>query len=261
MCVEHNPELRKTKMTLCGGKYNTALLCNPNQDVRMTMQDECLLDNDRHKNIDIQIQRRSERQGKTPGFKDSNMNNFETFDQTNIRLKTEDGVGFWMRLTQQGVNSFTQNRLEFAEAAKQWTNLVNSYYFQGSLPWEIRWHKLGTTFRNLERQFWAGQHWILETRRIWWWINWKHYSEGNTEIRETFLRFRNEVVRIKKEKKRANVATMRRTKPIVASVLQYCSNRKIDILQTMDPTLHCKMMVTSRWWIWRKVGRLCMCTP
>ena len=93
-CVEHNPELRKTKMTLCRGKYNTALLCNPNQDVRMTMQDECLLTIDIFKHIDIQIQRRSEQQGRTPGFKDSNMNNFVTFDQTNIRRKTEDGVGF-----------------------------------------------------------------------------------------------------------------------------------------------------------------------
>ena len=50
----------------------------------------------------------------------------------------------------------------------------------------------------------------------------------------------------RREKKRAKVSTMRKTKPIVASVLQYCSNRKIGILQAMDPTPHYKMMVTSR---------------
>ena len=90
---------------------------------------------------------------------------------------------------------------------------------------------------------------MLEKWRIWWRINWKHDSEGDTEIRETFWvpeQVRDEDVGIKKEKKRANVATIRRTKPIVASVLQYCSNRKICILQAMDPTLHHKMMVTSR---------------
>ena len=50
---------------------------NPNQDVRMTMQGdfECLLDADGLKHIKTQIQRRSERQGRTPGFKDSNLNN------------------------------------------------------------------------------------------------------------------------------------------------------------------------------------------
>ena len=51
---------------------------------------------------------------------------------------------------------------------------------------------------------------------------------------------------IKKEKKRANVATIRKTMPIVASVPQCCSNRKIGIPQAMDPTLHYKTMVTSQ---------------
>ena len=37
-----------------------------------------------------------------------------------------------------------------------------------------------------------------------------------------------------------------RTKPIVASVPQCCSNCKIGIPQTMDPTLRYKMMVTCR---------------
>ena len=34
---------------------------------------ECLLDDDGFKHIDIQIQRRSERHGRTPGFNDSNV--------------------------------------------------------------------------------------------------------------------------------------------------------------------------------------------
>ena len=61
------------------------------------------------------------------------------------------------------------------------------------------------------------------------------------EIRETFWvreQVRDEDVSIKKEKKRANVATTRRTRPILASVLQYCSNCEIGILQAMDPTFH-----------------------
>ena len=43
------------------------------------------------------------------------------------------------------------------------------------------------------------------------------------------------------------------------SLLQYYSNIAncmIGILRTMDPTLHYKMMVTSRWWIWRRSCRL-----
>ena len=49
----------------------------PNQDVRMALQGdfEWLLDDDGLQHINTQIQRRSERQGRTPGFKDSNLNN------------------------------------------------------------------------------------------------------------------------------------------------------------------------------------------
>ena len=46
---------------------------------------------------------------------------------------------------------------------------------------------------------------------------------------------RDEDVSIKKEQKRANVATTRRTKPIVACVLQYCSNRKIVFYRPWIP--------------------------
>ena len=87
-CVEHNAGLRKTSAALCRGKHNAALFCNPNQDVGMAMQGdfECLLNKDGFEHTDIQIQRRSERYGRTPGFKDSNVNNLVTTDQTNITL-------------------------------------------------------------------------------------------------------------------------------------------------------------------------------
>ena len=58
---------------------NTAPHCstNPNQGMRMTMRCdfEYLLDDDGLKHINTQIQRRSERQGRTLEFKDSNLNN------------------------------------------------------------------------------------------------------------------------------------------------------------------------------------------
>ena len=53
---------------------------------------ECLLDDDGFKHTDIQIQRRSERHGRTLGFKDSHVNNLVTSDQSNVRRETEDGV-------------------------------------------------------------------------------------------------------------------------------------------------------------------------
>ena len=70
-----NVFLRKTNAPSLVNKKSGAYLYNPNQDVRMTMQGdfECLLDDDGFKHIDIQIQRRSERHGRTPGFKDSNL--------------------------------------------------------------------------------------------------------------------------------------------------------------------------------------------
>ena len=59
------------------GKQSAALFYNPNQDVRMTIQGdfECLLEDEGLKHIDTQIQRHSQRQGRKPGFKDSNLNN------------------------------------------------------------------------------------------------------------------------------------------------------------------------------------------
>ena len=53
---------------------------------------ECLLNNDGFKHTDIQSQRRSERYGRTLGFKDSNVNNLVATDQTNIRRKMENGI-------------------------------------------------------------------------------------------------------------------------------------------------------------------------
>ena len=169
------------------------------------------------------------------------------------RRETEDGVWFWIRLTRQGSDLFVwanggSRQVGFCwrgttcgQWSSQWASLVNSYLSQGILPCEIRWHRLGTTLRTLKRWFRAGQRWMLEKWRMWRRINWKQYSKENTEIRENFRvpeQVRDEDVSIKKEQKRANVATIRRTKPIVASVLQYCSNCKIGILQAMDPTLH-----------------------
>ena len=52
---------------------------------------ESVLNIDGFKHTDIQIQRRSERYGRTLGFKDSNVNNLVTTDQTNIRRKMADG--------------------------------------------------------------------------------------------------------------------------------------------------------------------------
>ena len=67
--------LRKTSASSVVNKHSAALFYNPNQDVRKLMRCdfECLLDGDGFKHIDIQIQRRSERHWKTPGFKDSNL--------------------------------------------------------------------------------------------------------------------------------------------------------------------------------------------
>ena len=81
-------------------KHSVALFYNPNQDVSMTMQGdfECLLDDDGLKHINTPIQRHSERQGRTPGIKDSNMRpgsmvktNTETTRRNTdlIRRKTE----------------------------------------------------------------------------------------------------------------------------------------------------------------------------
>ena len=56
-------------------KHSAALFYNPNQGVRMTMQGDFqyLLEDDGFKHVNTPIQRRSERQGRTPGFKDSNL--------------------------------------------------------------------------------------------------------------------------------------------------------------------------------------------
>ena len=86
-CVEHNAERRKTDAALCKSKHNAALLHNPNQGVITTVQEDendtkdgdytlvlCvtlqgdlgyLLEEDGLKHINTQIQRHSERQGRT----------------------------------------------------------------------------------------------------------------------------------------------------------------------------------------------------
>ena len=140
-----------------------ALFYNPN----MHGDFEWWLDDEGFKHIDIQIQRRSERHGRTLGFKDSNVNNLVTFDQTNIRRKTGDGRRSLIlnEMTQQSANLMAQDKLDFAEAAKHLAScpaneraFVNSNLSQGSPPCEIRWCSSGTTLRNLKCRFRAGQH-------------------------------------------------------------------------------------------------------
>ena len=67
--------LRKTNDSSVLNKHSAALFYSPNQEVRMAMQSEfeCLLDDDGFRHIDVQTQRRRERHGRTPGFKDSNL--------------------------------------------------------------------------------------------------------------------------------------------------------------------------------------------
>ena len=68
--VESQDALKETQ-------HSAALFYIPNQGVRMTMQGdfEYLLEENGLNHINTQIQRRSERQGRTLGFKDSNLNN------------------------------------------------------------------------------------------------------------------------------------------------------------------------------------------
>ena len=65
------------------GKHSAALFHNPNQDVRVAMHGnnfECFLDDDGLKHTDTLITSKdaAKRQGITPGFKDSNLNNVVT---------------------------------------------------------------------------------------------------------------------------------------------------------------------------------------
>ena len=61
-----------------------------------------------------------------------------------------------------------QDRLDFAEEVKRlagllrWASLGEFVFVLSKLIVWIRWHLLGTTLQNLERQFRAGQHWVLE---------------------------------------------------------------------------------------------------
>ena len=69
-------------------------------------------------------------------------------------------------------------------------------------------------------------------------------TQRYARISEYWNKFETKMSVSRRKKKRASVATRRRTKPIVASVLQHCSNCKIGILQATDPTLHCKLLET-----------------
>ena len=104
--VEHNVELRKTNAALCAVSI-VLQFESKMREWQMQGDFECLLNNDGFKHTDIQIQRRSERHERTPGFKDSNANNLVTSDQTNIRRKMEEGRRSWI------LNEIDATRREF----------------------------------------------------------------------------------------------------------------------------------------------------
>ena len=230
---------------------------------------ECLLDGDGFKHFDIQIQRRSERHGRTPGFKDWKLRSdlmMKTETMSTPRRRVQDATSVWS----DGRRSLILNKIDatrcksgasrqvgfcwssetLGQWSSQWASLVDSFLSQWSLPCEIRWHRLGTALRNL--------HDSIEC-----WRN-GEFCDGSIGSRtvkgkQRYARlsgyknkFETKMSVSRRKKNWANVAT----KPIVACVLQRCSNRKIGILQAMDATLHDKMMVASRWWIWRRVCRL-----
>ena len=91
--MEHNAERRKTNVALCRGKHNAALFYHPNQDVRITVTltlSVCWIMMD--SNTPMFSSRDALNDRETPGFKDLDVNKLVTFDQTNIRQETEDGV-------------------------------------------------------------------------------------------------------------------------------------------------------------------------
>ena len=98
------------------------------------------------------------------------------------------------------------------------------------MPYEIRWHRSGTTLRNLKRRFRAGTALNAgETENS---LTDRLEAEQQREhkdMRDFWIQeqVQDEDFSIKKEKNCANVGK----KPIVASVLQCCSNCKIGILQ------------------------------
>ena len=126
------------------------------------------------------------------------------------RRETEDGVWFWTNLTQQGVILLDQDRLDFAESAKDLASgpaKERGWWFR-MCPKEAHRARFGNAdweqlLRNLKRRFRAGQHWMLEKWRIWWRINWKQrisgyrkcqYQEGK-EARECCNNTQNKVTR------------------------------------------------------------------
>ena len=174
-----------------------------------------------------------------------------------------DGVWFWTGLTQQGVNLLDLDRLDFAETV---THLTSGPANERTLwiricPKEPSRALVGDAAWEQHFEIWnvdSDQDRIECRRNCEFGVG--SIGSSTRDPRDTwdFLvqeQVRDEDVSIMKEKKRVNVAT----KPIFASVKQYCSNRKIGILQAMDSTLHYKMMVTSRWSIWHIVCKLWVC--
>ena len=104
----------------------------------------------------------------------------------------------------------------FGQWSGQWASLVNSCLSQWSVPYETRWHRSGTTLRNLKRRFRAAQHWMLgnhSTDLLEVGHQREHRDERYFWIQE---QVQDEDFSVRKEKNCANVGK----KPIVASVLQ-----------------------------------------
>ena len=145
--------------------------------------------------------------------------------KTILRQKTGDGRRSLISerdWTQQGVNLLDQDRLDFAEAAKHvasglvneralWIRVCSKEAFRARFcdaDWEQHFEiwSVDSVQDSIAGEFGDGS--IGSST-----------AERTTEIRENFWvleQVRDGDVSIKKEKKRSNVATIRKTKPIVA---------------------------------------------
>ena len=127
------------------------------------------------------------------------------------RRETEDGVWFWTNLTQQGVILLDQDRLYFAVSAKDLASgpaKERAWWFR-MCPKEAHRARFGNAEWEQHFEIWSVDS---EQDSIECWRN-GEFGDGSIGSRE-FLGTGN--VSIKKEKKRANVATIRKTKSIVA---------------------------------------------
>ena len=121
---------------------------------------EYLLEDDGLKRINTQIQRRNERVGGTLEFKDSilrldSMMKTETTavwsdGRQNLILSKIDAIR--CELVGPRQVGFYESSKTFGQWSSQWASLVNSNVHQGSVPYEIRWHRSGTTLRSVDSE-------------------------------------------------------------------------------------------------------------